>query len=132
MSKIPFFINLTASERMQIAEFAQIFIADTSEAIIEKGASDNCFYVLLSGGGDVCVDRGDEPVAQVKPGDIFGEIGFILNAPRTTWVIANKMSALLRIDKKLLSSLDFATCDKMKDQIILKLAQSVQAANERR
>ena len=75
MAKIPFFVEFTNSERMQVAGFAQIFIADVNEAIIERGARDTCFYVLLSGQAQVRVDKGSAAVAELTPGDIFGEIG---------------------------------------------------------
>lgn len=130
MSKIPFFINLTASERMQVAKHAQIFVAEANEAIIEKDATDNCFYVLLSGEGKVCLERDHRPVALIGPGDIFGEIGFVLSTPRTSWVVATKVCALIRVDNKLLNGIDPAARDKLKDQIILKLAQTIQAFNE--
>jgi CRP-like cAMP-binding protein len=130
MSKIPFFTKFTASERAQMAEYAQIFIAETSEAIIEKNARDTCFYVLLNGEGNVCVEKDSHPVAKLGPGDIFGEIGFVLNSPRTTWVFARTIAVLVRIDQKLLNSLDSSARDKIKDQIILKLAKTIEIQNE--
>ncbi len=131
MAKIPFFLKFSGSERAQMAEFAQIFIADPGEAIIEKAARDTCFYVLLSGQGRVCVERDSEPVAIIAPGEIFGEVGFILNSPRSTWVIANQLCALLRIDQLLMNSLDVSARDKIKDQIIFKLAKTIVAYNSK-
>jgi len=131
MAKIPFFINFNGSERAQMAEFSQIYIAEPNEAIIEKDARDTCFYVLLNGQGRVCVERTSSPVAIMSPGDIFGEVGFILNTPRSTWVFANQVCALLRIDQKLLNNLDASVRDKVKDQIILKLAKTIEAFNAR-
>ena len=104
---------------------AQMYVASPGEAIIEKDALDNCFYVLLSGKGLVCVGRHAEPVATIKPGEFFGEVGFILNIPRTTWVFSEGVSALLRIDQTLLDNLDASTRSKVKDQIIIKLATTV-------
>ena len=125
MAKIPFFEKITQYERAPMAEFAQIYVASPGEAIIEKNALDNCFYVLLSGKGLVCVGRNAEPVASILPGEFFGEVGFILNIPRTTWVFSEGVSALLRIDQTLLDNLDASTRSKVKDQIIIKLATTV-------
>jgi CRP-like cAMP-binding protein len=130
MSKIPFFIKFTVSERAQVAEHAQIFIAESSEAIIEKNARDTCFYVLLNGEGHVCIEKNSQPVAEVGPGDIFGEIGFVLNTPRTTWVYASKTSVLMRVDQMLLNGLDPSARDKIKDQIIYKMAKTIEIQNE--
>ena len=125
MAKIPFFEKITNYERAPMAEYVQMYVASPGEAIIEKDALDNCFYVLLSGKGLVCVGRHAEPVATIKPGEFFGEVGFILNIPRTTWVFSEGVSALLRIDQTLLDNLDASTRSKVKDQIIIKLATTV-------
>ena len=130
MSKIPFFLKFTNSERLQVAEYAQIFVAEPNEAIIERGARDTCFYVLLSGHGQVRLDKASGSVAELTPGDIFGEIGFVLNKPRTTWVFADNMCALMRVDQLLMNSLDFSARDKIKDQIIQKLANAIETLNE--
>lgn len=130
MAKIPFFINFTSSERGQVAEFAQVYVADPGEAIIEKGASDTCFYVLLNGEGDILNEKGGRHLAKASPGDIFGEIGFVLNTPRTSYVVASKVCVLLRVDQMLLNKLDASTRDKVKDQIILKLAKTIEKLNE--
>ena len=131
MAKVPFFLKFNGSERAQMAEFAQIFIADTDEAIIEKEAGDTCFYVMLSGQARVCVERDSAPVAIIAPGEIFGEVGFILNSPRSSWVLANQVCALLRIDQLLMNRLDVSARDKVKDQIIFKLAKTIVAYNSK-
>jgi CRP/FNR family cyclic AMP-dependent transcriptional regulator len=131
MAKIPFFEKITVFERSLMSEFAQIYIASAGEAIIEKNAIDNCFYILLSGKGLVCVRRDAEPLATISPGEFFGEVGFILNNPRTSWVFAESVSALLRIDKELLNRLDGSTRDKVKDQVIIKLAKTVTNFNSK-
>ncbi len=131
MAKIPSFGKFTVSERGQIVEFAQVYVADQNEAIIEKNAKDNCFYVLLSGQGRVCIEKDATAIAKVQPGEIFGEMGFVLNAPRSTWIFADQMCALLRIDQKLLNSLDAVVRDKMKDQIIHKLAKTIESINSK-
>lgn len=129
MAKIPFFINFTNSERSQVAEFAQVFMAEASEAIIEKDARDTNFYVLLNGEAKVRMDKNSAVLAVLEPGDIFGEIGFVLNKPRTSFVIASSVCALLRVDQKLLNRLDASARDKIKDQIILKLAKTIERQN---
>lgn len=129
MAKIPFFINFTNSERSQVAEFAQVYVAEPSEAIIEKDARDTSFYVLLNGESHVSVEKDSAVLARLTPGDIFGEIGFVLNTPRTSFVIADKVCALLRVDQKLLNRLDASARDKIKDQIILKLAKTIERQN---
>jgi CRP-like cAMP-binding protein len=132
MTKIPFFIAFNAGDRAQMAEHAQIYIADPNEAIIEKEAKDTCFYILLSGEARVVLNKNDgTSLATLKPGNMFGEIGFALNTPRSTWVVANQLSAVLRVDQRLLNALDYSVRDKVKDQIIFKMANTIQTQNNR-
>ncbi|MDX1474997.1 MAG: cyclic nucleotide-binding domain-containing protein [Reinekea sp.] len=130
MTKIPFFARFTNTELAQVTEFAQIFIAEPGEPVIERGARDTCFYVMLSGHAEVRLDKDIAPVAELSPGDIFGEIGFVLNTPRTSWVMAQNMCALMRIDQMLMNNLDFSSRDKIKDQIIVKLAKTIENLND--
>ncbi|MBU2862777.1 cyclic nucleotide-binding domain-containing protein [Reinekea forsetii] len=132
MKKIPIFDAFTSEDRAQMAEHAQIYIANADEAIIERDAKDNCFYILLSGEARVLLRQKDvAPLATIEPGDMFGEIGFALGTPRSTWVLANQLSALLRVDHKLLDALDHALKGKVKDQIIHKMANTISALNSR-
>jgi len=131
MNKVPLFLQFSLSERTQFAQCADIFVASADEAIIEKGGTDTCFYIMLSGSAKVCPDKNKQPVAQISPGGIFGEVGFALNRPRSTWVIANQLSALIRVDHTLLNNLDSSVREKVKDQIILKLANIIEDFNSR-
>lgn len=130
MGKIPFFGSITVYEREQIIEYAQVYVADPGEAIIEKGAHDTCFYVLLSGEASVVLEKDGRSLATMKPGDIFGEISFVLNTPRTSFVMASNLCALLRVDQNLLNRIDASARDKIKDQIIFKLAKTIERSNE--
>lgn len=130
MNKIPFFSRVTTVERDQIVRSAQIFVADPGESVIEKGAQDTCFYVLLSGQVSVELEPGGRSLARLNPGDIFGEISFALNTPRTSYVTAVTMSALLRVDQTLLDRLDAGAREKIKDQIIFRMAKTIQRQNE--
>ncbi|EAR09395.1 cyclic nucleotide-binding domain-containing protein [Reinekea blandensis] len=130
MDQIPFFNRITLDEREQIIRSAQIFVADPGEPVIEKGAKDTCFYVLLSGSVRVELEPGGRLLAELTPGDIFGEIGFVLNTPRTSYVTASRMCALLRVDQTLLNRLAVSAREKIKDQIILKLATTIERLNE--
>ena len=130
MAKMQFFSSLTGSERANIAEYAVVYLADAEEAIIEKDAMDTCCYALLNGTVKVLLDRKGDIVARMKPGQLFGEIGFILHAPRTSWILAETDCALLRIDQLLINSMDKVTREKLKDQIIIKMAKTIQSFND--
>ena len=129
-SKLPMFKSMGISDRDQILHNARIWIAQPEEVIIEKNAEENFLYVLLAGRASVHVEEDGPSVANVTPGDLFGEMGFILNAPRNTWIIAQETCILLRIDHKVMGKLTAPIREKIKDHIIQKLAKSLTNANE--
>lgn len=129
MTRIPFFEDMTVDERAVIAEQAQIIVAEAGEVVIERGATDRCCYILLSGRAEVRVDRDGAKVAVVSPGQMVGEIGFILNSERTSWVLAEHVSVFLRVDRMLYDKVPQAVREKIKDQVILKLAKTIELQN---
>lgn len=54
--------------------------------IVEQGAPGDRFYVLLEGG--VKVARDEHTLAQLEPGEFFGETALLLDMPRTATVSA--------------------------------------------
>lgn len=132
LNKVPFFKSFTSFEKEKIVDTdAAFFVAQDGEFIIEQNTLDTAFYILLSGTARVVLDGVEETLAQVEPGDFFGEIAFIQNTPRTSNVIANEVCILLRVDRRLLGALNADIREKFKDQIIIKLADMVAAKNNK-
>jgi len=130
LNKVPFFKEFTPAERERIVDTeAAFFVANENEYIIEQNTLDTAFYILLSGTARVTLEGVDDPLAQMGPGDFFGEIAFIQNTPRTTNVIANDLCILLKVDRRLLGALNAEVREKFKDQIIFKLAGMVASRN---
>lgn len=125
MGRIPFFSRFSDSERQQFAAFVHLYVAEPDDVIIEKNTNERGFYLLLSGTADVSMERDSEAIAEVTPGDFFGEIGFVLGAPRTSWVIAKQLCILMQINQDVLNRLNQGIREKVKDQIIIKLARTV-------
>lgn len=124
LSKVPFFREFTAEERERMADEQSSFhIARENEFIIRQNSQEHAFYILLSGSARVCVGDEAETVAQLEPGDIFGEIGFLSDQRRTSHVIAEQPSILVRIDRALMSRFKAEVREKMKDQLIACLLQ---------
>lgn len=123
--KIPFFREFNAPEREKIVDHAFFYIAEEGEQVIEQDSLDNSFYILMSGEASVQLNGIKDPVAQLNPGQFFGELSFLLNTPRSSNVVANKLCILLRVDRQLLGKLHAEIREKFKDQIILKLANMV-------
>ena len=58
----------------------------TGDHLIKKGNTANNMYICLSGTLEVRADEG--VVAVISPGDVFGEMAFLLDSPRTMDVFA--------------------------------------------
>jgi CRP-like cAMP-binding protein/Zn-dependent protease len=80
-----------------LSRFVPIEVA-AGEVIIRQGESGERFYLVRSGG--VEVDRDRQVLAQLGPGEAFGEIALLLDVPRTASVTATEPTALLALDAR--------------------------------
>ena len=131
MNKLSAFKSMTSQERDQIEQHARIYVAKPGESVIEMAAEDRNMYFMLSGHAEVLLTEEGVAVATIQPGDMFGEMGFILGLPRTSWVVATDTSILLRINPSIMNLLSLPLREKIKDQIIIKLATSLDNSNKR-
>jgi CRP-like cAMP-binding protein len=132
LNKVPFFKHFTSFEREKIVDNqATFYVANEDEYIIEQDTLDTAFYILLSGGARVTLEGVQGSVAEMGPGDFFGEIAFILNCPRSSNVIANETCILMKVDRKLLGALNADIREKFKDQVISKFANIIANQNKR-
>jgi len=131
LNKVPFFKEFTSHERERVVDNkATFYVANDGEFIIEQGTLDTAFYILMSGSARVSLEGKDDVVlAEMGPGDFFGEIAFLENSPRTSNVIANNLCIMLRVDRRLLGTLSPEIREKFKDQIIHKLVAMVAQRN---
>jgi CRP-like cAMP-binding protein len=130
LGKIPFFRAFEMPEKEQLVRHAALYVAKEGEKIVEQGSLDHDFYILLSGTAAVSLEHDAKVIAEMSPGDFFGEISFILNTPRSSHIIANSLCILLQVDRRMLGNLGPIIREKFKDQIIFKLANMVVATNE--
>ena len=91
INKLHFFSEFTEEEKRHLSTLdSQVYKHPNHEKIIKQGDIGTHFYVLLQ--GSVEVHRGDgfsTKITNLKPGDVFGEIGYLCKRARTTSIIAN-------------------------------------------
>ncbi|MGN7613353.1 cyclic nucleotide-binding domain-containing protein [Magnetococcales bacterium HHB-1] len=100
----------------------QYFPAQTM--IIQQGATCTDLYIVLRGKVAVVFQADDEPpviLAYLSEGDLFGESAFLTNDPRTSSVVAEEESIVLRIDQHFMEQVGPEVREKFRDVIIQRL-----------
>src|SRR5690349_20943860 len=100
---VPMFGSLGAEDRRAVLAAAQVIDIPAGEAITREGETVSDFFVLLSGQASVLMAADDNAdpieVAAVHAGETLGELGALLDEPRTATVIAERHCRLLRLDR---------------------------------
>jgi len=126
LQKIPFFRDFNPDERERLANEQDSFvIARPKEVIVKKGSMERAFYILLSGTVEILDEQEQAPILELSPGQVFGEITFLTEVPRTSSVRAQDICILMRIDQGLMSCLRAEMREKIKDQLIDKLVKRI-------
>ena len=88
--------------REGILEFVNIRSYEVGEVIFDEGDESTEAYHILTGWVEIliCTPRGLEPIAQLQPGDIFGEMGIIDDKPRSATARAYRALSVEVIDEK--------------------------------
>ena len=71
-----------------------------NQEIIREGEDAKAMYWLVRGSVRVTSRDGESTYAELKPGAFFGEIGILLDVPRTATVVAGIKSMVVRLNKE--------------------------------
>lgn len=97
LKKIPLFASLNFKEMAQILEVAQVRNIPCGIEIMKEGGTGEDMYIILKGKVDVVA--GGNKVAELKPGNFFGEMSLIDRSPRSASIIATTECKMLRITR---------------------------------
>lgn len=96
--------SLNQEEIEHLIEKSHIIDCEKGDHIIEEDNSAKTMFILLS--GFVEVQRNNQLVAVISPGEVIGEIAFFLGIPRTASIIAaSDHVRVLSLDERALSRL---------------------------
>jgi CRP-like cAMP-binding protein/Zn-dependent protease len=97
LARVPLFRHLTAAERDLLLESFETMVAAPGKVIVREGERGDRFYVIRS--GTVRVSKSGSALAELGPGDAFGEMALLLDVPRTATVRAVGRTELLALGK---------------------------------
>jgi putative peptide zinc metalloprotease protein len=92
------FASLEPDELAQLLEHGEWINVAPGEVIVKQGEVSDAFYAIGSGQVDVLDKR--EVLNTLGPGAYFGEIGLLLDVPRTATVRAKTPARLYRLDRE--------------------------------
>ena len=98
LEQVTMFSACTRSELRQVASVTQPFSVDADTVIAKEGEPGKDFFVIISGKSDVLI--GGKSVAELGPGDFFGEMALLDQSPRVGSVVAKTPMDLYRIEAK--------------------------------
>jgi CRP/FNR family cyclic AMP-dependent transcriptional regulator len=96
LSSIPMFRSCTTAQLDRLAELGTA-VSVTDAAIVSEGDRGDDFYVITSGKGRVT--RGGREVAELGPGDYFGELSLFDPSPRNATVSAVGPMSLVSLSR---------------------------------
>jgi CRP-like cAMP-binding protein len=93
LSRVELFSHLQTRELQTLAKNASYRFFREKDIIIQTGDIGNSMFVLIEGLVDVKLPKPDDEekvkVAQLRPGDFFGEMSILTGEPRSADVVAN-------------------------------------------
>ena len=95
LGRVSLFSDLDRQEVVQIARLFKERRFPNGETIVREGTGGSAFYLITSGNATVSI--GGEQIATLQPGDYFGEMALIDEAPRSATVTATSDMVCLGI-----------------------------------
>ena len=97
LKQIPLFAEVPDEQLHKIAPFTSLTSAGEGKTVIREGGYSNDFYAIQE--GTVKVERDGEKLAELGPGDFFGEMGLLGDDRRNATVVATSPMRLLTLDQ---------------------------------
>jgi CRP-like cAMP-binding protein len=96
LKRFELFKDVDESKLSKIAPFTMLVEFPAGKTVIQEGGFSNDFYAIES--GTATVERGGEQIAEIGPGDVFGEQGLLEKQERSASVVATSPLRALKIE----------------------------------
>jgi signal transduction histidine kinase len=99
LRQVPLFADISGEDLEQLYEMAETISIPAGELVLREGDPGDSLYVVLDGELEVTKRQGDQEIqlALYEPGQFFGEMALLEQAPRSASVRALRESSLLVI-----------------------------------
>ena len=95
LKKIPVFADLSDEETRYVAQLAAEVSVEAGKELVREG--DYSYDVLAIEEGTARVERDDQTVAELGPGDVLGEMGVLERSQRNATVVATSPMLLVTL-----------------------------------
>ena len=100
LKAFPLFQSAPESFLLSIGRSLRPNIYQPAQEIIREGEDAKAMYWLVRGSVRVTSRDGESTYAELKPGAFFGEIGILMDMPRTASIVASIRSLVVRLNKE--------------------------------
>jgi PPM family protein phosphatase len=98
LHKMPLFRHLTYQELVRVMNITQVRTYEPDAEVVAEGADGDELFIVLT--GKVRVESAHAKIAELGPGEHFGEMALVDKAPRSADVVAAEPSSLLAIKRR--------------------------------
>jgi CRP-like cAMP-binding protein len=95
LKSIPLFADVPDDALRRVATFAELESHPEGAAVVKEGGYANDFYAIDD--GTAAVERGGERIAELGPGDVFGEQALLEGEQRSATVAATSPLRVIKI-----------------------------------
>ena len=96
LKTIPLFAEVPDEKLRKIAPFAETDEFAEGQVVVKEGGYSNHFFAIEEGTAEVT--RGGEHLADLGPGDVFGEQGLLEKQERSATVTASSRLRVIKIE----------------------------------
>jgi CRP/FNR family cyclic AMP-dependent transcriptional regulator len=123
LAKIPLFSDLSEEDLEAVATYADEVTVSQGKHLVDEGGYAYDLWAIIEGTAQVIV--GGEPVAELGPGDFFGEVGVLEKEQRNATVVAKTRMRLVT-----LTGWDLRRMRKQLGPVMDKLEQAIEQRRE--
>lgn len=135
LRSFPLFTSAPDSFLVAIAKYLRPQLHQPHDHILTEGQESRAMYWLVRGTVRVTSRDGESTYAELKAGSFFGEIGILMDIPRTATITASTRALVVRLNKEDLQKElpNFPTVERaIRDEAVERLAILERKKNESR